>query len=241
LNEPIERPLEVPSSLPTGFKKFSLKFSRLAALGMVSSYLMHEFRNSLAVVSGHAQIIQVRDGKVSSEDLVNRMDEVMIQIDRILDIFEGVGSFASRAVGEKVDVHPDSTLENALLSMRRQLESRGLKISSKTSGGDLKFWCDASLFDYIILQLLDVCIPEKRIEGKLVIKTTSDDRYWQLKLNLNESGGDGHLFSGFIKRASGFELTAALIAVESMGGELYLRSDTQDYGFRLVLPWKTAD
>ncbi len=240
MNNVNERRLEAPAKLPSGMEKFCRSYSRLVALGLVSGYVMHDIRNALAVVSGHAQIIQIKGEKVSHEDVIRRMEQIIEQVERILTTINRVGSFTSRAKGNMADVAPDISLENSVHAMERRLENAGLKIIKKWTEASRTLWCDASLFDFVLLQLLECCIPDKRTNGELLISTSSSETGWELKLNLWSKADDDGLFSGFLKKAEGFDLVAVLLSLKPMKGKLFLLSGPDHYGLRLFVPWNVG-
>ncbi len=237
MNDKTERRLKVPSSLPVGFDEFCRQSSRLAALGMVSSYLMHDIRNKLAVISGHTQIIQLKGEKLTLEDLSRRLALIMDSIGKILDSFDNVGSFAQRAAGVKSDITPEKSLEFVLSSQRRRLEDAGIRITDNTSDSGRTFSVDPSLLDYVFLKMIETFLPQERYKGELLLSSTGMKNAWKLNMYLiDEEDGKG-LYSGFLNRAGDFGLVAALLAVETMQGELVLRTGPEDYGFRLTIPW----
>ena len=237
MNNINERRLEVPARLPAGLEKFCRSHCRLVALGLVSGHVMHDIRNALAVVSGHAQIIQIKGDKVSHEDVIRRMEQIIEQVERILTTINQVGSFTSRASGNMADVAPDESLENAVQALERRLENAGLKVLKKWMEAPRTLRCDASLFDFVLLQLLECCIPDKRSDGELSILTSSGETGWELKLNLSSKADDDGLFSGFLKITEGFDLVAVLLSLKPMKAKLFLLSGPDHYGFRLLVPW----
>jgi len=232
-----EKQLKLPSGLPHGLDVFCRDFARLAALGLISGYVMHDIRNALAVVSGHAQIIQIKGKRITHEDIARRMEQIIEQVERILTTINRVGSFTSRAKGDMAEVMPDNALINAVRALERRLENAGLKVVEECSFAERMIWCDASLFDFTLLQLLESCIPDRRCEGELKLKTSGGDRGWELRLNFRSTGDSDDLYSGFLKRAEGFGLVTVLLSLEPVKGELYLLSDPVDFGFRLFVPW----
>lgn len=236
LGKQIERRLELPKSIPSGLDEFTQKFTRLAALGLISGYIMHEIRNALAVVSGNAQIIQIKGEKLSSQDIARRLNQILEQIDRTLNILNRIGGFTARAQGEIVAVQPDQTVANAISALERMFENRGLKVTESLMENEKTILCDASLFDFLLLQLLEACIPEEISVGKIEVTSSSKAKKWEMKLILRPEENEENFISSFIDRVSGFGLTAVLMALKAVKGELFLLSGPDDYGFRLIVP-----
>jgi len=239
LNEESQQRLTIPENLPSGLVGFCIRFARLVGLGMVSGNVMHDIRNSLAVVSGHAQIIQLKADKITGEDVAKRMDQVIDQVDKILAIINQVGSYTARAQGEKTEVEPKKALINAVHAMQRRFENVGLSITLEQSQEAKNIWCDGSLFDFALLQLLEACVPAEHIEGQVTVSAAAGDSWWETELRVRCKADNDRLRAFFSERSRQFDMTAILIALREMHGELYLLTDGDSCGYRLRIPYKT--
>ncbi len=144
------------------------------------------------------------------------MSMEMIAADIVRDITVGVGNSGIRAglIGE-IGIMGWPLLENEKTIM-----------------------CDASLFDFVLLQVLEACIPGERSAGKIEVTSSANAKNWEMKLILRPEENEGDFCSDFLERVSGFGLTAVLMALEAVKGELFLLSGPDDYGFRLIVPWE---
>ena len=231
-----ERRLTSPGNLPVGLREFCLKFSRVASLGMVSSAIMHDFRNSLTVVSGNVQIILLKQGRLPQPEIVQRLGKVMKQIERITGSFDRVGSFSRRAAGEVTEVNPYAALDNAIFGLNREIDARQAVLTRSGDDTQGKIRCDASLFEFVLLELLSSCLEVMRPGGDLNVKTTEKDGWWELELRLPSDAGARSVHGKLNKRAESFSTVAMLLAVEEMGGELYLSSGDKADGWSLKMP-----
>ncbi|NQT33682.1 hypothetical protein HQ587_00720 [bacterium] len=238
MSKQVEHRLELPESLPSGLDEFTQKLSRLAALGLISGFIMHEIRNVMAIISGNTQIIQIKGEKLGSQDTTHRLDQILEQIERIQNILNRIGGFTARAQGEIVEVQPDRTVINSISALDRMFENRGLKVTESLRENEKTILCDASLFDFLLLQLLETCIPKERSVGKIEVTSSSKAKKWEMKLILRPEENEEDFYSNFIERVSGFGLTAVLMALKAVKGELFLLSGPDDYGFRLIVPWE---
>ncbi|MDP8240889.1 MAG: hypothetical protein P9X24_17510 [Candidatus Hatepunaea meridiana] len=236
MNENIERRLELPSSLPDGLDGFYKKLARLAALGMSSGFIMHEIRNNLAIISAQSQLVMIKSNTLTPDDLNKRMEQVIDQINQILSTLNQAGSFTSRAKGEVSDICPETALKNAISTLQRRCEDRGIRVVSELNVTDKVISYDASLFDYLLMQLLEVFIPVEKTVAKLHLSASGSDEYWEIEMIL-KARDDEYYYSNFINRATGFALSAALMVVEELKAELILLSGPEDYGFKLNIPW----
>ena len=241
MNQAGEQRLTIPDEIPPGLKSFCTHFARLVGLGLVSGHIMHDIRNSLAVVSGHAQIIQLKGEKVSGEDIVKRMDQIIDQVDKILDTINQVGSYTARAKGDKSEFSPDNALENAVHGLERRFENAGLHVKLQKSETSKNIWCDGSLSDFVLLQLLETCIPDKHTGGQVKISTNEDMSWWEAEIIISSQTDTEELRSKLIESSKGFDLVAVLIALEELNGVLYLLTDPEKYGFKLRIPWKVDE
>ena len=236
--EPGQR-LTIPDKLPAGLTGFCIRFARLVGLGMVSGHVMHDIRNSLAVVSGQAQIIQLKVDKMTGEDLVHRMDQIIDQVDKILAIINQVGSYSARAQGERTEIEPHKALTNAVHAMQRRFENAGLPIKMQESQPAKNIRCDGSLFDFVLLQALEACLPPGSAEGQVTVSAAADDAWWEAEINVSYKAENSELGAWFTERSRQFDLTAILIALREMRGELYLNTGADKCGYRLRIPYKT--
>ena len=241
MNQAGEQRLTIPDEIPPGLKSFCTHFARLVGLGLVSGHIMHDIRNSLAVVSGHAQIIQLKGEKVSGEDIVKRMDQIIDQVDKILDTINQVGSYTARAKGDKSEFSPDNALENAVHGLERRFENAGLHVKLQKSETSKNIWCDGSLCDFVLLQLLETCIPDEHTEGQVTIHVSESESWWEMEILLTEQEDSGRLHSQFMNSCRGFNLVAILITLEQLYGQLYQLTIPNRYGFRLRIPWKVDE
>lgn len=229
--------LELPSSLPAGFTELCKQLSRSAALGMVSSYLMHDIRNKLAVISGYTQILLLKGEQFKWGDISGRLELIMESVEKILSTLDNIGSFAQREKGLKCEIEPDKSFAFILASQQRKLESAGIKINNNTTASNRTLLVDASLFDYMLIKMLETFIPDEYGECELNLSSADVENSWQLHIRLTETDDDGKQCSGFLNRARDLSLVAALLAVESMQGELVLDEGPDDYGFTLTIPY----
>ena len=238
MNSSSEKKLTIPETLPPGLRNFCNNFNRLVGLGLVSGHIMHDIRNSLAVVSGHAQLIQLRGDKASHDDILKRMEQIIEQVDKILSNINRVGSYTQRAKGEKSEISLDRSLENAVHSLERRFENAGIQVNLHIPEISKNIWCDGSLCDFVILQLLEILIPEEYTDGRLTLESDSNDSWWEANIWLIIKADKGDSRQSFIEKCHGFELVAVLYALEKLKGELYHLDDADGYGFRLHIPYK---
>ncbi len=231
-----ERRITLPEKLPPDLRGFCLRFSRLASLGTVSSAIMHDIRNSLTVISGITQIILLKQGRVPQAEIVRRLEKVMDQVKKIMSSFDRVDSFARRAGGEETELSPDSALDNAIYGMKREIDAAQIDITRPEAGFRGRLRCDVGLFEFVLLELLSSCLAEAAPGGELILAPVERDGWWELEMRLpSETDADAGR-SKLAGRADGFSFVAALLVLEEIGGELYLLSEADAFGWRLRVP-----
>ncbi len=97
-------------------EKLCLTFGRLAALGLLSSAIMHDIRNALTVLSGNVQILLMKGDRADRIEIMQRLERAMAQIERIENQIGRADSFSRRTVGGVREFLPEPAVENAIFA-----------------------------------------------------------------------------------------------------------------------------
>ncbi len=231
-----EERLYPPSDLPPRLVDYCVAFSRHAALGYSASAIMHEIGNALTVVSGHTQLMSLKRENLEIKDVLDRLDKMLVQINRIHSAIHRFGSFGARSAGGKQSSSPVTALENALFAMSRRCSLAGVEIERDIEVCDRTVNCDPTLLEFIILEMIALGISEMG-SGTMHIATKGDELHWELVIRFIPLVDADAFISSLDFSDMPFNLTATLFALEHIGGELYSVVEDHSAGWRLVLPF----
>ncbi|MCF7811483.1 hypothetical protein K9N50_10900 [bacterium] len=217
------------------FTEFSNKLARLASLGMLSAWLMHDFRNKLAVISGNIQIIQLKKTDISSEVLSDRLKIAMKMIAETLTLFNDIGNFSQRAAGIEMEVSTEKTINRALAILKRQFEQLGIHVKKNDSDPDCTFTCDVGLLDYVLISLIQILLPRNRTEGELTISSTLHENEWKMLVLMNIKGSNSNMFEEFRNKINDLEMQAIKAGIDELNGKLKVFQTPENIGFELKL------
>lgn len=232
-----ERVINVPQSLHEGIRQFSLHFGRLAALGMMSSFVVHEVRNSMAVISGNAQILLLKEDEVNREDLKTRLEMILAQIDRVMEVADKVGSFSGRASGEEILFSPETSLENALTANLKLMMDLDVKVERNEVVSGKSLSGDASVFEFLLMELIRILLENSNGAGELRVVSAEEDSGWRLLLTRNSILISENDLDNAVDTESNFTVVPALISAERFHAECRLIKTEDETGFGLTVPW----
>ena len=229
--------LTPPKGLPEGLEEYCLNFSRLIALGVMSSAIMHEIGNALTVISGNAQIILYKKGDLKPDDILNRIQKVQDQVDRIQDTIQRVGSFSARAEGTMQNVSPESIIDNALYAFDKRCNLIGIAIERDIAPSSCDILCDSALLEFMILELLASFWGGKAPIGTLSARGENLETGWALTLAFRPHEN----VNAFQPSTQDFTLLITLLALDKMKGELNFIKGKDSVGWKLLIPWKKTE
>ena len=226
---------QVADLLP-GIRDYCLRCSRLSALGMMSSLVMHDIRNSLTIIYSLIQLMQLTRGEIDREELDSRLAQMTVQIDHILNFINGVGRFGERSQGKAIIFSPDAALDLDLKALKRDMESAGLKVEYLRSECVREMRCDASLLDYVLLELLTYLLSQHSGSGDLIVQSSELPDAWKVRAHLQYTQDGDPTSEEDNEIANSFILMTVQWALEKLDGALELFPDRK--GWELSFPWK---
>lgn len=230
-----EFPLKTPAALGPEVENYCLTFARLAALGMLSSAIMHDLRNYLTILSGNIQILQMKQGQAEPVELLQRLDKMMGQIERAENAIGRVESFSRRAEGVVREIAPELALDNAILAFEHQQGIKESRIARDLSPLSKQVACDASLLEFIIIELLKQSDTAAE-DAQLLVSAADSPTFWECRLE-HPSTTDPKAAGKSELSMNSAGLWVASLAAERMGGELRRFEGDGRAGWRLRIPW----
>jgi len=133
-------------------------------------------------------------------------------------------------------IKPEKSLDFLLLTKKRKFENAGIRITKNYSTSDRTLWLDASLFDYVVLKMLEIFITANLSSGELILTTTETDNLWKLNMSLTDVIKEEKSFISFRNRDKNFNFISVFLAIEAIHGELFISEGSDDYGFTITIP-----
>lgn len=221
--------------LPSGLEEYCIKLLRTSSLGQMSSVIMHDIRNSLAIISGSAQLIQLKGDNFTEEERSERLEQVLDQVDKIQTTINQVGQFKERAIGVLIDCDPETALSNALLGFSRRSSTKGIKIVHSTASHQLTMKCDVSLLEFVLIDLLAHCVDNASSPGELHIRSYDSDEQWTVDFLFIPQPEDDTDISNE-ELSDDFAVAMTTVAVEQLGGEMFQLQTEEGKGWRIKIP-----
>jgi len=204
--------------------------SRLAALGRMSSSVMHDIRNYLTVISSNVQLIQLKSAGIKPDDLNRRLDEMLHQIDLILIAMDRVGHFGARADGDAISTNPDAVVDCVIHALRRKTMRSRVVINRIPSGFTGTVPLDAGLLEFVFLEIVNRFLETTPKEVPISIRSQVTDRSWQTSMTCISRHENG-IFNG-----DDFHYKILGLAVAKLGGTLTVPTDANTSGYIISLP-----
>lgn len=232
---------------------------RLAELGTMTGGLAHEIKNPLSTIGLNLQLLResIRDSQLPATDkprLLNRLDAVTAETDRLRGILEDFLAFAGRM---KLDTQPtdlNSVVQQVVDFYHPQAEASGVRLVLQMDPASRPVPLDSMLFKQALLNLLinaTQAMVEARYSGRphggandlfLRTHTTPDG----VELHVIDTGPGiekesiGKIFQPYFstkKNGSGLGLATTRRIVEEHGGTIRLHSDLgRGSDFVVILP-----
>lgn len=231
-----ERVLIKPDRIPKSTSNYCLGLSRVAALGHMSSSIMHDIGNALTVISGNSQIIQFKKDNQTIDQVQTRIETILGQLDRIQNMMDRVGSFGSRLVGGSENIDPAYHLNNALFAFSRRCSLAGIECNSNIIEGGSHIFYDPSLFEYIVLEFLSLFIKTPIEGSKLKIDATTKENAYNIEAWLEFKNLKHPIFDLWDDPKLEITLLASMLGLDKCGGEARLFKGSDRVGWRLSIP-----
>lgn len=233
------RELHFPHAyFPEEYKNYLMKYARVTALGYMSSAITHEIGNALTVISGNAQIIQLKDLDQTVEQILTRNEAVIDQISRTQQAINRVGSFGSRIRGKTYNFPPKKQVNNSIFAFQRSCALAGIKLSTEISDGGEDVYFDPSLLEFILLEFLYLYLNEPAEGSDLLINAWMENDQFVVKseLKLHEDQVSFPIYWENEERI--IDLVGSLLVLEKFNCSAYLFIEGNTAGWEIFIPLK---
>jgi two-component system, NtrC family, sensor kinase len=222
------------------------QLERLAAAGQLAAQFAHEVGTPLNLISGHVQLLRAR---ARDERMIQRLDIIAGQIDRITDIVRSMLDSTRRPVPQLESVDINSLLAQILDATQPTLVARNVDLRTEMSEGLPPIDADADQLQQVFINLINNSLDAMPLGGELRVSTALDRDLVVIALT---DSGEGiaedqidlifdPLFSTKHSRGTGLGLTIVKQIISEHNGEVEVESEPgKQTTFRIRLPRHAA-
>ena len=228
--------------------------SKLASIGELAAGVGHEINNPLAIVSGNTALLEnnLKKMNIGEESLQLALDSQKLAIERIVNIVNGLRTYAKIDDETEELLEINSRIENVLLLIKIIYEKENIDLEKRlTRDRPLTFKGNLGKFQQVITNLLSNAkdATEGQKERKILLETTLNDGRVILKLTDNGCGIDKALlpkiFDSFfstkeIGKGTGLGLGIVKNIVENDGGTIDVESEV-GLGTTFIISWPLSE
>jgi two-component system NtrC family sensor kinase len=222
------------------------QLERLAAAGQLAAQFAHEVGTPLNLISGHVQLLRAR---ARDERMIQRLDIIAGQIDRITEIVRSMLDSTRRPMPRLESVDINSLLVHILDATQPTLMARNVELQTEMSAGLPPIDADADQLQQVFINLINNSLDAMPLGGELRVSTARD--HGSVVIELTDSGEGiardqldlifDPLFSTKHGRGTGLGLTIVKQIVSEHNGEVEVESEPgKRTTFLIRLPFRTA-
>ena len=233
----------------TRLSEENLRGQVLATVGQVATSIVHDFKNGLFVLRGHAEMIEHPNSADGGKKAAHHAKKILENIERLSGLCVDVLDFAKVREPRRREVEVGSYMESILEPLRHR--AQGLGITVKTEGDACAANLDASRFTRVVENLIANAIEAvaakeeaegRKIAGEIDVAWTRVTGGLQLRVKDNGTGIPRRIlrriFEPFFthgkRRGTGLGMATVKKIVEEHGGTLEVLSEP-GHGTEVIL------
>ena len=222
------------------------QLERLAAAGQLAAQFAHEVGTPLNLISGHVQLLRAR---AQDERVIQRLDVIAGQIDRMTEIVRSMLDSTRRPVPRFESIDINSLLAQILDATQPTLVARNVELRTDMSNGLPLIDADADQLQQVFINLINNSLDAMPLGGELRVSTELEHEAVVIALTDNGEGIAEDqldlifdpLFSTKHGRGTGLGLTIVKQIISEHQGEVEVTSEPgKQTTFRIRLPRHVA-
>jgi hypothetical protein len=225
----------VPSNQPAlNTPDSPLELVRFAAVGLLSSAIMHEVRNAMTVISGNLQMLLAFQ-QTAEADRNLKYEMMLEQAFRVEKALNRVESFSARIGGREQTADPVSAVRNALFMFHHYEPGYGYEIVTELRDSPKMVECEAMLLEFLVFQLL------RRLSRdcggvSMFIRDQSDEDGWKCVIGARAASQKEQVTPD---KSNDDQSMVEMIdkTVAQIGGSLQAEEAGEEMNYRLTLRW----
>jgi len=218
------------------------QLERLAAAGQLAAQFAHEVGTPLNLISGHVQLLRAR---AQDERMIQRLDIIAGQIDRITDIVRSMLDSTRRPILRLEPVDINSLLLQILDATQPTLMARNVELQTDMAESLPTILADSDQLQQVFINLINNSLDAMPLGGELRVSTSRDHDSVLIELTDSGEGISSEqidmifdpLFSTKRGRGTGLGLTIVKQIVSEHNGEVEVESEPGKHtSFLIRLP-----
>ncbi|MCS6885190.1 MAG: ATP-binding protein [Acidobacteriota bacterium] len=215
----------------------------LANLGEMAAGLAHEFKNSLAAISGYGQLIE----SVSSNDMVCKASRALVEeVNSLSQMVTDFLNFARPQKPQLTRAKLRELVEDCVETLQNKCKQKAVQV--EIEGTEVEISCDPSLLKRALINLIDNALDAVEPDtGKVKISIKQLDSYVSITVEDNGRGVAPeelkHIFIPFFTtKSKGYGIGLALVQkiILAHEGRIEVESQaSQGARFTCLLPYKS--
>jgi PAS domain S-box-containing protein len=139
---------------------------KLEAIGTLAGGIAHDFNNILSAILGYGELAQRSAPEGSAQR--RHIDASLAAGQRAKSLVERILAFSRSGMGERVPVHVESVVDEALDAVAAALPA-GVTLERKIAAGDAGVLGDPTQIDQVVMNLCANAVQAMRADGRLVV------------------------------------------------------------------------
>lgn len=224
-----------------------IRSERLAVIGNMAAYIVHEIRNPLVTIGGFARTIARADNQ--DKQITKGADIIVEEVSRLERILANIMDFSKPVEAVKVESLINEILENTCSLMEPYFKNSRILLVKKFDAIVPKIMVDHAQIKQVFLNLIKNAVESMPGGGKLTIETMVEKKF--VKINITDTG-EGmtteilqNIFVPFFTTkvdGTGVGLAVSQKIVDDHGGSIKVKSSLQEgTTFSIYLPMKGGE
>jgi two-component system NtrC family sensor kinase len=206
------------------------QFERMAAAGQLAAQFAHEVGTPLNLISGHVQLLRAR---ATNDNVVNRLDVIAEQIERITKIVRSMLDSTRRPLPKFEILDLNAVIHQIVEAVQPTLAARKVDLITDIARHKLMVKADQDQIQQVFINLINNSLDAMPDGGRLFIASQSEDSSALIELSDNGEGIAQDkmehifdpLFSTKRERGTGLGLTIVKQIIYEHGGDINVFSE----------------
>jgi len=211
-------------------EKKVLESEKLATVGLVASYISHEIKNPLMVISGFAgQILRSTDQEGKSRE---KLEIIIKEANRLEGFLTEVCDFTKLSMPKKIPAGINDVLEEVCTLFEQEFEERHVQLDKSLDQDIPETFIDPRQIKQVFINIIKNSVEAMPDGGRLLVETGLEEEGIAIRISDTGKGiapGDlKDIFSPFVTtkpRGTGLGLAISRKIIEDHEGEVCIRSE----------------
>lgn len=166
------------------------QIEKMAGVGQLAAAIVHELKNSLALIKGAAYIMELTQGD-TNKDQNSNIDEITTIKDAVLEaerVINTLLDFSRRERDEEELIHIETIINQILLLSKKEIIKKNIKIDFDFANDDYIYSSRREEMKVILQNVINNAIQAVEDDGKIAIRCFESDKKVTIKVKDNGEG-----------------------------------------------------